>query len=263
MEAALRSDRFAKDVVSSSQQADQAFSKLPPKAQQVSQSLGALQAAGNQLVSEFARFATVAGIAAFFKSSGEAALEEEAALKRLEFAVDTAGGSFEKSKEQILGFASEQEALTQFSDTQTFEALGKLVRVTGDVNSAMTATRLASGLASASGKDLNSVIDLLGPILNTDASRLRALKNEFGDFIGDAQSAQQVVDALSKRFLSAAEVQDSYCKRIQQLKNQLNNFQETVGGGIIPVFEVFLKALSRRAEFMEQLGTVVANFPAE
>lgn len=102
MEAALRSDRFAKDVVSSSQQADQAFSKLPPKAQQVSQSLGALQAASNQLVSEFARFATVAGIAEFFRRSGEAALEEEAALKRLEFAVDTAGGSFEKSKEQIL-----------------------------------------------------------------------------------------------------------------------------------------------------------------
>ena len=263
LEAAQRSDRFAKDVVVSTQKVDQALSNLPPRAQQASQSMGALQAAGQQLANQLLQFATVAGIAQFFKSSAEAALEEEAALKRLEFAVNTAGGSFGKSKEQLLAFAAEQEAMTQFSDTQTFEALGRLVRVTGDVNSAMTATRLVFGLASASGRDFNSVIEMLGPILNGDSTRLRALKTEFGDFVGDAQSAQQVVDALSKRFLGAAEAQDSYGKRLQQLKNQLNNFQESVGAGIIPVFEVFLKGLSRGAEFMEQLGTVLANFAAE
>lgn len=263
LDAAQRSDRFAKDVVLASQQADDALKKLPQSAGQTSQSLGALQSAAQQLANQLLQFATVAGIAQFFKSSADAALEEEAALKRLQFAVNTAGGSFDKSKEQILAFAAEQEALTQFSDTQTFEAMGRLVRVTGDVNSAMTATRLVFGLASASGKDFNSVIELLGPILNGDSTRLRALKNEFGDFIGDAQSAQQVIDVLSKKFLGAAESQDSYGKRLQQLKNQLNNFQESVGAGIIPVFEVFLKSLSRGAEFMEQLGTVMANFAAE
>lgn len=263
LDAAQRSDRFAKDVTLASQQADQALSKLPAKGQEASQSFAALQTAGQQLVNELLKFATIAGVTQFFKTSAESALEEEAALNRLRFAVDGTGGSFDKSKGQIEAFAAEQESLTQFSDTQTFEALGRLVRVTGDVNSAMTATRLVFGLASASGRDFNSVIELLGPILNGDSSRLRALKNEFGDFIGDAQSAQQVVDALSKRFLGAAEVQDSYGKRLQQLKNQLNNFQESVGGGIIPVFEVFLRALSRGAEFMEQLGTVMANFAAE
>ena len=263
LEAAQRSDRFAKDVVVSTQKVDQALANLPLRAQQASQSMGALQAAGQQLANQLLQFATVAGIAQFFKSSAEAALEEEAALKRLEFAVNTAGGSFGKSKEQLLAFAAEQEAMTQFSDTQTFEALGRLVRVTGDVNSAMIATRLVFGLASASGRDFNSVIEMLGPILNGDSTRLRALKTEFGDFVGDAQSAQQVVDALSKRFLGAAEAQDSYGKRLQQLRNQLENFQESVGAGIIPLFEVFLKGLSRGAEFMEQLGTVLANFAAE
>ncbi len=79
--AAQRSDRFAKEVTLASQQVDQSLSNLPPKAQQTSQSFGALQSAGQQLANQLLQFATVAGIGQFFKSSAEAALEEEAALK--------------------------------------------------------------------------------------------------------------------------------------------------------------------------------------
>ena len=263
LESAQRSDQFARDVTVSTQQADQALAKLQPRAQQTSQSMATLQQAGQSLASELLKFATVASVAEFFKSSAQSALSEEEALNKLQFAVNSTGGSFSKSKDQVVAFAEQQQELTQFSNTQTFEAMSRLVRITGDVSSSMQATRLVFGLAAASGKDFNSVIDLLGPILNGDSTRLRALKADFGAYIGDAKSAQQVIDNLSHAFLGAAESQTGYQKEILSLQNRLNEFKQTVGAGVLPVFTGFLTALTKGAEFFEQLGVVAANFAAE
>ncbi len=260
--AAERSDRFAGEIFNASQKADQGLSKIPPKASQAKDSINALQQASQQLTQQLLGFATVAGITAFFKSSADAALEEEEALRRLAFAVDATGNSFDQNKIRILGFAQEQQALTRFSDTETYEALGRLTRVTGDVGQAMQVTRLAFGMASASGKDLNSILDLLGPILNGDASRLRALKNEFGAFIGNADTAQEVISALSSKFLGAAESEKGFAKELATSKNALNDFQETVGGGVLPVFRILLNTLAQGVKFTEVLGLVLANFTA-
>jgi len=260
LEAAQRSDRFAGQVVNATSRADRGFSALPPKVDATAQSMAAVQAAAGQLLNQLAGFATAAGIGAFFKASADAALAEEEALRRLQFAVEATGGSFGQVKDRIVAFAQEQQNLTRFSDTQTYEALGKLVRVTGNAGQAMQATRLAFGLASASGKDLNTVLDLLGPILNGDATRLRALKGEFGAFIGDADTAQEVLDALSQRFLGAAEAESGYARQLGSLRNRLDDFKEVVGAGVLPVFRLFLDALLKGAQFAEILSaTIVFN----
>ncbi|OGR89711.1 MAG: hypothetical protein A2992_06335 [Elusimicrobia bacterium RIFCSPLOWO2_01_FULL_59_12] len=262
LEAAQRSERFAGDIAVASQKADESLSKIHPKATQAAGSLAALEQASNQLKTQLLGFATVAGITAFFKDSAEAALSEQEALRRLGFAVEATGSSFGSQKDKILAFAKEQQDLTQFSDTQTFEAMGRLVRVTGDVGQAMQATKLAFGLASASGRDFNSIIDLLGPILNGDASRLRALKNEFGAFIGDANTAQEVIEALSKRFLGAAEQQTGYGRELASLRNKLEDFQETVGTGVLPAIQVLLQGVLRGAQAFEYLGLAIASVAA-
>lgn len=263
LEAAQRSDRFAGQVVTATSRADQGFKKLPQSAGAAAQSMTAVQAAAGQLVNQLAGFATVAGVAAFFKSSAEAALSEEEALRRLQFAVEATGGSFAKEKERLVAFANEQQAMTRFSDTETFEALGRLTRVTGDVGQAMQATRLAFGLASASGKDFNTAIELLAPVLQGDATRLRELKKEFGAFIGDADTAQGVLDALSKRFVGAAESESGFARQLASLRNRLDDFKEVVGASVLPVFRGFLEAVLSGAQFFEILGTVIANFAAK
>src|SRR3989338_6340056 len=229
LEAAQRSDRFTGQVVASTTKADQGFKKLPASANAAAQSMSAVQSAAGQLLPPLAGFATVAGIGAFFKSAADEALGEEEALRRLQFAVEATGGSFAKEKESIVAFANEQQALTRFSDTQAFEALGRLTRVTGDVGQAMQATRLAFRLASASGKDLNTVIEQLAPILQGDASRMRELKKEFGAFLGDADTAQEVLDALSQRFVGAAESESGFARQLASLPKRLRDFQEVIG----------------------------------
>ena len=257
LEAAQRSDRFAGQVVAATTSADQGFKKLPQSAGAAAQSVSAVQQAAGQLVNQLAGFATIAGIAAFFKSSADAAMGEEEALRRLQFAVEAIGGSFGREKDKILAFAQEQQALTRFSDTQAYETMGRLVRVAGDVGQAMQATRLAFGLASVSGKDLGGIMELLGPILNGDAARLRTLKNEFGAFIGDASTAQEVIDALSQKFLGAAEAESGYARQLGSVRNRLDDFKEVVGAGVLPVFKLFLDALLKGAQFAEILSTTI------
>lgn len=262
VEAAKNSDRFAKEMFESSGRIDTGLKKFAGSTKEAKTSIDSVKDASSQLTSSLLTIASVAGLTAFFKSSADAALQEEEALRRLAFAVDATGGSFAQSKEAILAFADQQQATTQFSDTQTFEAMGRLVRITGDVGQAMQATRLAFGLSSASGKDFNSVLELLSPVLQGDASRLRALKNEFGAFIGNADTAQEVVDALSKQFIGAAENQSGYAKQLAISKNQLDNFKETVGAGVLPAFNLMLGAVVKVSQLFEIFGVVIANWAA-
>ncbi|KKW22361.1 MAG: Orf 15 [Parcubacteria group bacterium GW2011_GWF2_50_9] len=263
LDAAQRSDTFAGVIEKTTARADKAFAALPPKVDATAQSMTAVQGAANQLMNQLAGFATVAGIAAFFKSTAEAALTEEEALRRLQFAVEATGGSFGKEKERIVAFAQEQQALTRFSDTETYDALGRLTRITGDAGQAMQGTKLAFGLASASGKDLNHILELLGPILNGDASRMRALKTEFGAFIGDASTSQEVIDALAKKFTGAAEKESGFAMQLASLRNRLDDFKEIVGAGVLPVFKVFLEGILKGAQLFESLGVVIANWGAK
>jgi len=263
IESAKRSDNFAGVIEKSTARADKAFAALPPKVNDTAKSMVAVQSAASQLLNQLLGFATVAGITAFFKSTADAALSEENALRKLQFAVEATGGSFAKEKERIMAFAQEQQALTRFSDTDTYDALSKLTRITGDAGQAMQATKLAFGLASASGKDFNQVIELLGPILNGDASRMRALKNEFGAFIGDADTSQGVLDALSKKFLGVAEKETGFSQQLIASKNRLDDFKEVVGAGVLPVFNFLLAALLKGTQFFEILGVVMANWGAK
>jgi hypothetical protein len=263
LDAAQRSDTFAGVIEKTTSRADKAFAGLPPKVDATTQSMAAVQSAGNQLMNQLAGFATVAGIAAFFKSTADAALTEEEALRRLQFAVEATGGSFGKEKDRITAFAQEQQALTRFSDTETYDALGRLTRITGDAGQAMLGTKLAFGLASASGKDLNHILELLGPILNGDSTRMRALKTEFGAFIGDASTSQEVIDALSSKFMGAAEKESGFAMQLSSLRNRLDDFKEIVGAGVLPVFKVFLEAILKGSQFFEVLGVVIANWGAK
>lgn len=263
LNTAKRSTEFAEVVSRATSKTDASFQSLPQKIDATAKSMSAVQSAAQQLVAQLAGIASIAGITAFFSSAAEAALSEENALKRLEFAVQAVGGSFEKEKERIISFANEQQTLTRFSDTQTYEALGKLVRVTGDVGQAMSAVKLAFGMASASGKDLNYILELLSPVLSGDATRLRALKNEFGAFIGDADSAQEVIYALSRKFIGAAETETTFSKGLDILKNRLGDFKEVVGAGILPGIKLFLEGVLKATQFFEILGTTIASIAAK
>jgi hypothetical protein len=91
---------------------------------------------------------------------------------------------------------------------------------------------------------------------------LRALKNDFGVYIGDAHNAQQVTDALSKQFLGAAEHAGGYSQSIASLHHELQDFEKRLGTATVPVMQGMLQVTLRVAEGFEILGTVIAGFMA-
>ena len=119
VEAAKNSDRFAKEMFESTGRIDTGLKRFGESTKEAKKSIDSVKDATSQLATSLIGIASVAGLTAFFKSSADAALQEEEALRRLAFAVDATGGSFAQSKEAILAFAEQQQSTTQFR--RTFE----------------------------------------------------------------------------------------------------------------------------------------------
>lgn len=262
-ETAANSNAFASQVADGAGKVGQAFGSLPAGVEKAASSMSSAQEAAKELLGQLAGVASVAEVVEFFKSSAEAAIEEEGAMTRLAFAVNSTGGSFAAQKSKITEFAEEQASMTRFSETQTLDVMSRLVRVTGDVGQAMTATKVAMGMAATSGLDLNTTVGMLAPLLEGNTNRLSILQKQFGAYVGDTKDAQTILNNLSKAFLNAAENQNDAGTSIAKLKNQLQEFQAQVGEGVIPGIQLFLSGLVRTAEAAEIVSTEIAKFAVE
>ncbi|MHB2025121.1 MAG: hypothetical protein ACYCPQ_00575 [Elusimicrobiota bacterium] len=261
--AADQASEFAGQVESSTAEADDSLQKLPASAQTASESLSGAHQAASQLLMAMGGVTTAAGVVEFFKSSAQAAEDEEGALTRLAFAVNSTGQSFSAQKDKITAFAEQEAAMTKFSETDTYNALSRMTRVTGDVGQAMLATKLAFGMAATSGMDVGTVMNMLSPVMEGNTSRMITLKEQFGGYIGNATTAQEVVDALSKKFMNAAQTQDDSATKIARLTNRLQEFKVQVGEGVIPGIELFLDGLTKLAEYTEMAAAEIAGFAAK
>lgn len=263
IKAAKNSDRFASEIVNSSKRVDTSLKKIPPAANKASSSIGGLKNAGNELKTSLTGLVSTAAVVAFFKQAASAALQEEEAMRRLSFAVNATGNSFSENKDKIVAFANAQQAMTRFDDTATFETLGKILRVTGDVEQAMQATALAQDISASSGRDLNFVTEKLNELLVGEKGALLILKKEFGAFVGDARNAQEALDGLQKGFSGAAAAEESHTKSLKSSTNFLGDFSQKVGDGVLPVLNFAAKSVAFLAKGFEQLGETIGFVAAE
>lgn len=263
IEAAKKSDRFAAEIVSSSNRVDTSLKKIPSAAKQAKDSISSLKDVSGQLQTAFAGLVSTAAIGAFFKQAVSEALAEEEALRKLAFAVDATGNSFAQHKDKLIEFANAQQALTRFDDTATFETLGRILRVTGDVTQAMEGAALAQDIASASGKDLSFVTEQISQLMAGESRALLILKKEFGAFVGEARTTQEALDGLQKGFSGAAAAEESHTKSLNQSKAFLGDFSQKVGDGVLPVLNFLARAVAFIAKGFEELGETIGFVAAE
>lgn len=263
VEAAKKSDRFAAEIVSSSQRVDTSLKKIPASAKKAKDSISSLKDSSSELKNAITGLVSTAAITAFFKSSVEAALQEEEALRRLAFAVDATGNSFAQNKNKLIDFANSQQSLTRFDDTATFETLGRILRVTGDVTQAMQGAALSQDIASASGKELGFVTEQVAQLLAGETRALLILKKEFGAFVGNARTTQEALDGLQKGFSGAAAAEESHTKALNQSTAFLGDFSQKVGDGVLPVVVFLSRAVAFLAKGFEELGETIGFVAAE
>ncbi len=218
-----------------------------------------LSDAQKELNKTIENFVGAAAITAFFKEAVEESLKEAEALRTLKFAVESTGGSWARYNEVLKDYAAQQQANTRFDDTATFETLSRLARVTGNVENAMRATSLAQDIAAGSGKGLAETTELVANLMAGQERAITQARREFGAFIGEANTTQEVLDRLAGGFTGAAEGEDSFTKSLAQTTHFLQDFQQRVGDGVVPILDVLARGLAFIAKGYEELGVAIAG----
>lgn len=232
-------------------------------AKQAGSQFSGLSGEAKSLLSSFLPFATGAGIAAFFSSAVKGAEEENEALRRLKFGLESTGQSWNNNKDSILSWGAAIQQTTRFSDTEAFASLDKLVRVTGNLETAQKASQLAMGLSVASGKDLASSQEIVTNLIIGQERALIQAKREFGAFTGEAKTTQDALDSLSAKLGDAAFKTEGYTDSTKKLKHAFDDFQESVGNGLIPSLITLTQWGTKTIDIFNQITLVVEGYAAK
>ena len=228
------------------------------KAKGAADKFSGLSGQAGTLLKSLLPFASIAGVTAFFKNAVTSAEDFNEAIRRLHFNLEASGVSWDKNRQKVLEWASQIQATTRFDDTEAISSLERFVRVTGNLGTAMTATKLAMGLSVESGKDLNTVQSLMADLLQGNTRSLITMNREFGNFTGGAKTAQEAVDNLSK-FMNAAFSEQSFTKQIAILKNQWGDFAKNIGQEVIPVLSSLSDVFAYLIPRIETVTTVITG----
>lgn len=205
------------------------------------------------LLKQFGLIATAAGIVEFFKSSVDAATQNEEAMHRLATALDLNGISWEKNKDSVTEWGEAIAASTRFGENEALDTLGKLVRVTGSLAQAEQASKVAMGLSVASGRDLGETTQMVTLLLNGNERAIRQVRNEYGSFVGNSRSAQEALNALNTKFSETAIKEDSFTKTTAQLRNAFEQFEVQIGRAFMPALTGIFNGFTTTIRVFDEL----------
>lgn len=232
------------------------------KAQGAGGSFSGLTGEAKNLLGALGLVASAGGIIKFFSDAVKGAEEENEAIRRLSFALQANGVSWKNNEAAVNAWAASIQQATRFSDTEAFEALGKLVRVTGNLTQAQKASQLAMSLSVASGQQLGNTTQIVTDLLNGNERALMQVRREFGSFVGDADTTQEALDRLSDKLGEAVFQEDSFTKSTANLKNAFGDFTEQIGRAFIPGLTAVVGWLKEGLTWTEKLATGLAGLAA-
>jgi len=186
-------------------------------------------------------------VLSFMQSSIQAYKESEIAIKKL----DTALGKNSKSLQK---FAEDLQKVTTFSDESTIEAMSLIAAFTKEEDKIKGLIKVTQDFATAKGVDLSSAADL---VTKTFASSTNALARYGITVVGAAGSTERynsLIKALAI-YLGQAEAQGkTLAGQMEILNNELNNQQEVIGAGLLPVWVALNKAFAFGIKVMQMTG---------
>jgi len=264
LEAAKSSGRFASDVAAASGKADEALSRIPSKAKAAGSSMGALAQAGASLKSEIAGLASVAAVTAFFKGSVEAIAEEERALFRLTQALRLNGEASTANITNLKAFASGLQATTGVADEQVIGLLALARTYSTSVEGAKRLAEVSIDLAAAMGTE---PVDALRSLAGAQAGMVRELAKlnpEIKNLTTEQLKAGFATELVAQKVQgTAVALHQTFSGALADAKNQLGEFQEEIGAGLIPALQPLIANLRKVWETFRLLGTFIAAFGAQ
>jgi hypothetical protein len=205
--------------------------------------------------------------------AAEAASEQEQADIKLASALRSVGVTSKDASQALIAQASALQRTTLYTDDQVEAAQALLIslgRLTGD--GLEKATQASLDLAAGLGIDLESAAQMVAKAAQGSAVAFGRLGLKFDEGASKGEVFAKVIEFIGTNFGGrAAAAADSFAGRIDQVKKQFGELQESIGKHIItnPEFKALLEAtasaLAKLGEavagqdFQQTLGTIVVG----
>lgn len=161
----------------------------------------------------------------------QAAVEEEAGIRRLAAAVDASGGSWAKQGSVIEKVIQDRQRLA-FSDDELRSSLSLLTAITGDSDEALRRQAVAMDFARGANIDLGTASKLLGKVTDETVNVL----GRYGIRVQEGADATDVLALVQQKFSGQSQAfADSAAGKWAQFKIQMDNLAETIGAALLPV----------------------------
>lgn len=149
------------------------------------------------------------------------------------------------------------------ADTELRAALSSLVIGTKDLTKAQQGLVLAQDIATASGIPLQAAADALAKAYAGNYKALQKLSPALRDLIKDGASTEVVFADLAQTFSGAtANAADTAAGKMKILKNNIAEFQESLGAALLPALEKVTSGLTAVFGFMADHEKVVLALAA-
>ena len=227
-------------------EADKAFGKLEKSAKSLGRVIGVSLSA--------------AAITAYSKKAISAANADIKSQRLLAVSLNNVGLAYAKvDVEQFIQRLQEQ---TGILDDELRPAFAQLAQVTGSVRRSQELLGLAFDVSAGSGKDINSVVDILTKAFLGNTKGLKSLNLAYTDAELKAMDFNQVVTILSQQFAGqgAASV-EGFEGKMNLLNVAASNATETIGVSLITALEMLSadNSIESATKKMKGFGDAIAN----
>jgi hypothetical protein len=176
------------------------------------------------------------------------AAEAEQIEKRAAFQIETWGYKFQEIKPYVDAFAESIQRTTRFSSEMAQQGLGQIMQYTSSIEEGMRGVQIAMDITTQTGKDFNSMIQLVGMAMNGNVEmlgkwipELKNLDDRLGANATEAEKWAYTQGLLNKMFGGAAQKDlQGYSGQLANLKNQWDELKKSIGIALMPAAEDWL-----------------------
>ena len=198
----------------------------------------------------------------------KAAIEDEAAQKRLQAALEATTGATNEQVKAVEAQILKTSLATGVADNNLRPALQRLSVATGDLKKSQELLTLALDISASTGKPLEAVTNALGKAYEGNTGALAKLGVGLSSAEIKSMGLEKATDELQRLFGGAASVQaNTYEGRIARVKVAFDETKETIGAKLLPVVQAFLAFLTEKvfpnlskfAEIFKPIGDAIAR----
>lgn len=178
----------------------------------------------------------------------KAAIEDEAAQKRLALALENVTGATDEQIKAVEAQILKQSLATGVADDQLRPALQRLATSTGDVKKSQDLLNLALDIAAAKGISVETAANALAKAYDGNNGALTRLGVGLSAAEIKTLGFEGTVKALSDTFGGAATTQaETFEGRIARLKVTFDETKESIGTALLPIVDKLLKFITDSA----------------